>query len=116
MKTLLHAIPSTTLIVKMDIQVSGHVLIAENIMFPIRNHTVPGACVDFVSLKGLECRALQSLGEFPASHPMPYIFMEWKELVISARRSFDDYASKAFFLNQRSSPGWKKILCVSDIK
>ena len=116
MKTLLHAIPPTTLIVKMDIQVPGHALIARNVKFPTRNHTVPGACVDFVSLKGLECRALQSLGQFPASHPMPYIFMEWKELVISARRSFDDYASKAFFLNLRSSPGWKKFLCVSDIK
>ena len=101
MKTLLHAIPSTTLIVKMDIQVPGHALIARNVKFPTRNHTVPGACVDFVSLKGLECRALQSLGQFPASHPMPYIFMEWKELVISARRSFDDYASKAAFLNLR---------------
>ena len=89
----------------MDIQVLGHALIAENIMFPTRNHKVPGACVDFVSLKGLECRALQSLGQFPASHPMPYIFMEWKELVISARRSFDDDASKVFFLNLRSSPG-----------
>ena len=109
MKTLLHAIPSTTLIVKMDIQVPGHALIAENIMFPTRNHKVPGACVDFVSLsktlKGLECRALQSLGEFPASHPMPYIFMEWKELVISARRSFDNDASKALFLSLISSPG-----------
>ena len=40
---------------------------------------------------------------------MPYIFMEWKELVISARRSFDDDASKVFFLNLRSSPGWKKF-------
>ena len=40
-----------------------------------------------LKLKGLECRALQSLGDFPASHPMPYIFMEWKELVASPRRS-----------------------------
>ena len=80
--------------------------------------TVPGACVDFVSLKGLECRALQSLGEFPLSHPMPYIFMEWKELVISARRSFDDDASKVFFLNLRSSPGWKKyyVFVISNSK
>ena len=38
--------------------------------------------------KGLECRALQTLGDFPASHPMPYIFMEWKELVASPRRCF----------------------------
>ena len=39
-------------------------------------------------VKGLECRALQTLGDFPASHPMPYIFMEWKELVASPRRCF----------------------------
>ena len=44
MKTLLHAIPPTTLIVKMDIQVLGHALIAENIMFPTTNHSSRGVC------------------------------------------------------------------------
>jgi len=81
MKTLLHAIPSTTLIVKMDIQ-------------------------------GLECRALQSLGEFPASHPMPYIFMEWKELVISARRCPNLVGFIDLMKAQGYSPRWPTKLAM----
>ena len=49
-------------------------------------------------LQGLECRALQALGDFPASHPMPYIFMEWKELVASPRRSFVRISSEYFLV------------------
>ena len=33
-----------------------------------------------ISLQGHECSALRSLGRFPTSHPMPYIFMEWGEV------------------------------------
>ena len=33
-----------------------------------------------ISLQGHECHALRSLGRFPTSHPMPYIFMEWSEV------------------------------------
>lgn len=40
----------------------------------------PATLIVKMDIQGHECRALRSLGQFPASHPTPYIFMEWFEI------------------------------------
>merc|ERR1719270_2389537 len=40
----------------------------------------PATLIVKMDIQGHECHALRSLGRFPTSHPMPYIFMEWGEV------------------------------------
>lgn len=81
-------------------------------MASLFNAIPPATLIVKMDIQGLECRALQTLGDFPASHPMPYIFMEWKELVASPRRCPNLVGFIDLMEAQGYSPRWPSKLAL----
>jgi len=68
---------------------------------------LPATLIVKMDIQGHECHALRSLGRFPTSHPMPYIFMEWSEV---HERCSNVVGFIDFMKGEGYTPRWAKTL------